>query len=175
MEREKIRILIVGAGYAGVLTAKKLEKRLRKNRDVEISIVDKNPFHTMLIELHEVAANRVDEHNIRLSLKKIFAGRKVNVIQDKITDIDFNGKTASGLNGSYRYDYLVVATGSRPAFYGVDGAEKNSRTLWSYDDAVALRSIYWTVSAKRRGRRRLMRKRNCGRSLWWAPALPAPR
>lgn len=108
-----------GAGYAGVLTAKKLEKRLRKNRDVEISIVDKNPFHTMLTELHEVAANRVDEHNIRLSLKKIFAGRKVNVIQDKITDIDFNGKTASGLNGSYRYDYLVVATGSRPAFYGV--------------------------------------------------------
>ena len=58
MEREKIRILIVGAGYAGVLTAKKLEKRLRKNRDVEISIVDKNPFHTMLTELHEVAANR---------------------------------------------------------------------------------------------------------------------
>ena len=101
-----------------MLTAKKLEKRLRKNRDVEISIVDKNPFHTMLTELHEVAANRVDEHNIRLSLKKIFAGRKVNVIQDKITDIDFNGKTASGLNGSYRYDYLVVATGSRPAFYG---------------------------------------------------------
>ncbi len=139
MGREKIRILIVGAGYAGVLTAKKLEKRLRKSEDVEISILDKNPFHTMLTELHEVAANRVDEHNIRLSLKKIFAGRKVNVIQDKITDIDFNGKTASGLNGSYGYDYLVVATGSRPAFYGVDGAEKNSRTLWSYDDAVVLR------------------------------------
>lgn len=61
------KIVIVGAGYAGILTAKKLAKRFRKNRDVSITIIDKNPFHTMLTELHEVAAGRVDESSIRIS------------------------------------------------------------------------------------------------------------
>ena len=75
------KIVIVGAGYSGILTAKKLEKKFRKanNSDVSITIIDKNPFHTMLTELHEVAANRVDEESIKISLKKVFAGRNVDV------------------------------------------------------------------------------------------------
>jgi NADH dehydrogenase len=60
-------IVIVGAGYAGVLTAKKLAKKFKKNEDVNITIIDKNPFHTMLTELHEVAANRVDEDSIKIN------------------------------------------------------------------------------------------------------------
>ena len=36
-------IVIVGAGYAGVLTAKKLAKRLKKQEDVQITVIDKNP------------------------------------------------------------------------------------------------------------------------------------
>ena len=39
-------IVIVGAGYAGVLTAKKLAKRLKKQENVQITVIDKNPFHT---------------------------------------------------------------------------------------------------------------------------------
>ena len=73
------RIVIIGAGYAGILAAKKLAKKTKKMKDVKITIIDKNPFHTMLTELHEVAANRVDEDSIKISLKKIFAGRKVDV------------------------------------------------------------------------------------------------
>ena len=80
------KIVIVGAGYSGILTAKKLEKKFRKanNSDVSITIIDKNPFHTMLTELHEVAANRVDEESIKISLKKVFAGRNVDVKLDTI-------------------------------------------------------------------------------------------
>ena len=78
-------IVIVGAGYAGILTAKKLAKKLRKTPDVSITIIDRNPYHVMLTELHEVAAGRVPEESIRADLKKIFAGRKVNVVLDTIT------------------------------------------------------------------------------------------
>ncbi len=132
------KIVIVGAGYAGILTAKKLAKKLKKS-DVDITIIDKNPFHTMLTELHEVAADRVDEDSIKISLKKVFAGRKVNVKLDKVTSIDFNGKTVVGANESYSYDYLVLAAGSKPTFYGVPGAEEFTFKLWSYDDAVLLK------------------------------------
>lgn len=140
-KREEIamkKIVIIGAGYAGVLTAKKLEKKLRKE-DVSISIIDKNPFHTMLTELHEVAANRVEEDSIKMSLKKIFAGRKVDVILDTINQIDFDKKVVSGKAKSYSYDYLVLAAGSKPTYFGVSGAEEYSYKLWSYEDAVLLR------------------------------------
>jgi NADH dehydrogenase len=133
------RIVIIGAGYAGILTAKKLAKRFKKSEDVSITIIDKNPFHTMLTELHEVAARRVEEDSIRISLKKVFAGRRVEVKLDTVETISFDKKLVSGVNGSYPYDYLVIAAGSKPAFFGVPGAEEHSFTLWSYEDAIILR------------------------------------
>ncbi len=132
-------IVIVGAGYAGILTAKKLAKKLKNQKEVNITIIDKNPFHTMLTELHEVAANRVDEDSIKISLKKVFAGRKVNVKLDTVTSIDFNKKSVVGENEVYPYDYLVLAAGSKPTFFGVPGAEEFTHKLWSYDDAVQLK------------------------------------
>lgn len=132
-------IVIVGAGYAGVLTAKKLAKKLKKYDDISITIIDKNPFHTMLTELHEVAAGRVDEDSIKISLKKIFAGRKVRVELDTVTVIDTESKVVKGTVKDYPYDILVIAAGSKPAFYGVTGAEEYSYKLWSYDDAIILR------------------------------------
>lgn len=132
-------IVIVGAGYAGVLTAKKLEKRLKKRSDVKITVIDKNPFHTMYTELHEVAANRVDEASIKISLDRVFAGRNVRVVLDTVLKIDFDSRILKGGAGTYPYDYLVLAAGSKPAFFGVPGAAEHSCTLWSYDDAVALR------------------------------------
>lgn len=133
------KVVIVGAGYAGILTAKKLAKKAKKQGNVEITIIDKNPFHTMLTELHEVAAGRVDEDSIKISLKKVFARRNVNVKLDTITEIDFNEKVVIGEEASYDYDYLVISSGSKPNYFGVPGVEEHSFKLWSYDDAVILK------------------------------------
>lgn len=133
------RIVVVGAGYAGILTAKKLAKKFKKHEDVSVTIIDKNPFHTMLTELHEVAANRVDEDSIKISLKKVFAGRKVDIKLDTVTSIDYDKKAVVGNQETYKYDVLVMSAGSKPTFYGVPGAEEYSHQLWSYDDAVELR------------------------------------
>lgn len=133
-------IIILGAGYAGILTAKKLAKKIGKNEDVKISIIDKNSYHTMLTELHEVSANRVDEESVRISLKKIFAGRNVDVILDNISKIDFENKSLVGEETKYSYDYLVLAAGSKPTYFGTKGAEEFAYKLWSYDDAIILKN-----------------------------------
>lgn len=135
-------IVVIGAGYAGVLATKKLEKKLRKKgvaNETQITIIDKHPYHTMLTELHEVAACRVGEESVKMNLDQIFAGRKVNVVLDTVTKIHFEENRITGENGEYFYDYLVLAAGSKPTFFGVEGAEEHSYTLWSYDDAVKLR------------------------------------
>ena len=136
------KIVILGAGYAGILIAKKIEKKLKKKmmiNDVKITIIDKNPFHTMLTELHEVAAWRVNEESVRLDIKKIFTGRKVNVVQDTIVETDYKNNTLIGNSGQYEYDYLVMATGCKTNYWGVEGAKEHSFPLWSYQDATQLR------------------------------------
>ena len=133
------KIVIVGAGYGGILTAKKLAKKFKKRDDVSLTIIDRNPFHTMLTELHEVAASRVDEDSIRVSLKKVFAGRRIKVVLDTVETIDFEKKQVCGILANYEYDYLVLASGSKPTFFGVPGAEEFSFKLWSYGDAILLK------------------------------------
>lgn len=136
------KVVIVGAGYSGLLTAKKLAKKLKKQRlqnQVSVTLIDRNPFHTMLTELHEVAAGRVDEESIRISLSKVFAGRKVDLKLDTVESVDFAGRQVIGTKEAYPYDYLVLAAGSKPTFFGVEGADQHAWTLWSYEDAVRLR------------------------------------
>lgn len=131
--------MVLGAGYGGILTAKKLANQFKKDDSVQITLIDQRPYHTMMTELHEVAANRVPEDAIRMDLKKVFAKRKVDVKLDKVTRIDFDANRLQGEAGSYGYDYLVLGTGSKPAFFGCNGAQENAYTLWSFEDAVRLK------------------------------------
>lgn len=134
-----MRIVVIGGGYAGILTAKKLAKKFRKDTGTSVTVIDKNPFHTMLTELHEVAAGRVEEDSIRISFNKVFAERKIQFVQDFVESVDYGQKTVLGKNGSYEYDYLVMAAGSRPTYFCIPGAEEYSLSLWSYEDAIKLR------------------------------------
>ncbi|WP_152395003.1 FAD-dependent oxidoreductase [Paenibacillus guangzhouensis] len=140
------KIIVLGGGYGGVLTAKKLAKKFKKGSGVEITLIDRKPYHTLLTELHEVAAARVEEDSIKVDLKKIFAGRNVDVVLDDIANIDFNANTLhSKHDRSYTYDYLVIGTGCKPSYFGIPGAEEHAFSLWSYEDAVALREQIRTM------------------------------
>ncbi len=134
----KKTVIIAGGGYAGVLTAKKLLKKLKKH-DVEIAVIDKNPFHTMLTELHEVAAGRVEPSSIIIPFEKIFKNREITFIQDEIISADAQSGKLKCKTNEYDYDYLVVCTGSVPRFFGIEGAEQYSYSLWSFEDALKLR------------------------------------
>lgn len=139
MEIQK-KIIILGAGYGGVLTAKKLARKLGRTDVAEITLIDSNTYHTMLTELHEVAAGRVPEKSVRLDLKRIFRGRPVTVVQDTIQKINLEERTLVSEKHTYLYDYLIVGTGSKPTFFGVKGAQERCFQLWSFDDAVKLKA-----------------------------------
>lgn len=133
------KILILGAGYGGVHAAKKLAKKYSKNDSIEITLIDKNPFHTLMTELHEVAGGRVHPESVQIELSKIFSRTKVNVVTDYIEKVDIDSKTITTTYGKYEYDYLIIGTGSEPAFFGVPGVEENGFTLWSFEDAIKIR------------------------------------
>ncbi|MFW6035279.1 MAG: FAD-dependent oxidoreductase [Halothermotrichaceae bacterium] len=128
-------VVVLGAGYGGIEAAKKLNKLLKKEPDVTITIINDNPYHTLLTELHEVAGNRIEEDGVKVDLGEIFNSTKVNIVVDYITDLDFKNKVLKSDQYEYNYDYLIIGTGSEPTHCGVEGVEENSFTLWSLDDA----------------------------------------
>ncbi len=134
------KIVILGAGYAGIHAAKKLSKKYKKNNEVEITLIDKNPYHTLMTELHEVAGGRVPEDSVKVDLYRIFNRTKVNVVVDYIENIDKDTNVVQTTNGEYEYDYLIVGMGSEPAFFGVPGVKENGFTLWSLEDALRIKS-----------------------------------
>lgn len=131
------RIVVLGGGYGGILTAKKLAKQLKKE-SVKITLIDKNPYHTMLTELHEVAAGRVHEDSIKIYFDQVFAGRNIDFVLDEIKTIDFAGKKLVSDKEEYHYDYLVIGTGCKPTFFGDSETPKKVFTLWSLEDANRL-------------------------------------
>ncbi len=136
---DKKRIVVLGGGYAGVNSVKILYKKLKKNKNIELVLIDKNPFHTLMTELHEVAGGRAEPDSVRISYNKIFGGKKIDVIIDNIKTIDFINKNLISTSGEYHYDYLIIGAGAEPDYLNVNGIRENGFTLWSYDDAIELR------------------------------------
>lgn len=134
------RIVILGAGYAGIHAAKKLAKKYKKNDEVEITLIDKNPYHTLMTELHEVAGGRVPEESVKVELYRIFSRTKVNVVVDYIENVDSDNQVVKTTNGEFKYDYLMIGMGSEPAFFGVPGVKEHGFTLWSLEDALEIKA-----------------------------------
>lgn len=132
-------IVIVGAGFCGTLTAKKLADRFYGEKDISIQLIDRHSFQTMRNQLFEVVAGRVKENSVKINLNQVFKGTKVKLVKDEISSIDFGNRCVKGRKSDYEYDYLVIASGSKPTYFGIEGAEEYSQPLWSYEDAVALR------------------------------------
>lgn len=131
-------IVIVGAGYAGIEAALRLHKMGRRD-DISITIIDRNPYHTLLTEIHEVAGNRVAEDAVKVPLSDIFRNTKVNVVLDSIEKFEFESKRVISKNHTYDYDYLVMGIGSTPNYFGISGLEENGFPLWSVEDAIDIR------------------------------------
>lgn len=134
------KIVILGAGYAGIHAAKKLAKQYKKNNEVEITLIDRNPFHTLMTELHEVAGARVPEDSVKIDLYRIFSTTKVKVVVDTIEGIDSDNNVVKTMDGEYKFDYLMIGMGSEPAFFGVPGVKEHGFTLWSLEDALRIRA-----------------------------------
>jgi NADH dehydrogenase len=132
------RIIILGAGYAGLEAAKTLHRKLKKRNDVEIILIDQNDHHTLLTELHEIAGHRIEPGGVQVSIRHVLQYTKVKFVQDKITNADLKEKKLFSETREYPFDYLIFGLGSEPAYFGIPGMEENAFTLWSLEDAKTI-------------------------------------
>jgi NADH dehydrogenase len=137
-KEKKKRLVIVGAGFAGLELAKKL-----KNKPVDVIVVDRNNYFTFQPLLYQVAMGGLEANSVAFPYRQIF--RKADNIQFRMADVELVDTTHRILHtdsGSLRYDYLVLASGSRPNFFGLN--EDQLFPLKNLPNALAMRN--WILS-----------------------------
>jgi NADH dehydrogenase len=131
-------VVIVGGGFAGFHCARKLAA----NPQVRVTLLDKNNYQQFQPLLYQVATAVLGPNNIAFNLRG--ALRKYPNVHVKMTEavsVDLNTRVVQTAQGEqYQGDYLVLAAGSQPNFFGTPGADKNSYPLYSLNDAERLRS-----------------------------------
>ena len=136
----KHRIVVLGAGYAGAITAGRLAKRLHRD-DIEITLVNGDPEFVERVRMHQLASG---QDLPRRPLRDVYAGTGVRVRPARVTAVDVDRRTVdlTGEEGAetLRYDTLVYALGSAAADHGVPGVAEHAHNVAGKEAALRLRA-----------------------------------
>jgi NADH dehydrogenase len=147
-----MKIVILGGGFGGVYTLKYLHKLFhtrgltristRINADVKLFLVNKKNYFLFTPLLHEFATGSVSLENLVEPIREIIKCCDYEFVHGEVKRIDLEKKIVELNESKFDYDYLVIALGSKTNFYNIPGAEENSFTLKSLDDAIRLRNHF---------------------------------
>jgi NADH dehydrogenase len=139
--RERKRVVIIGGGFAGIAAARAL-----RHADAEVVLIDRRNHHIFQPLLYQVATAVLSPAEIAAPIRQLEAKqRNVSVLLAEVTGVDIASRTieasAPGV-GTHRieFDYLVVATGMRPSYFGHDELARYAPGLKSLSDAETIRA-----------------------------------
>lgn len=136
-ETQQPRVVIIGGGFGGVTLGRALRKAA-----VQVVMFDKNNYHTFQPLLYQVATGGLEPDSIAFPLRKLFEKQDNFFFRMAEVDrVDTEGNIVHTSIGALEYDYLVVASGSKTNYFGMEGVEKHSIGLKSAPEALDLRSL----------------------------------
>ena len=139
--RERKRVVIIGGGFAGIAAAHAL-----RHADAEVVLIDRRNHHIFQALLYQVATAVLFPAEIAAPIRQLEAKRRnVSVLLAEITGVDIASRTieAASPGAGVRkiaFDYLVVATGMRPNYFGHDEFARYAPALKNLSDAEAIRA-----------------------------------
>ncbi len=139
------RILILGGGFAGVETARHLERLTRRRDDVEIWLVSRENFTLFTPLLPEVCSGQLEARHCVTALRAQLRRPSSWAVTGEVEAIDLDGKvvTVTGGDGDLHrlnYDSLVIALGGETATFGIKGITEWAVGMKTLADAFALRN-----------------------------------
>lgn len=126
-------LVILGGGYGGIKVLTGL-LGLALPDDINIIVIDKNPYHSYKTEFHTVVAGTEADVNVRTNFP----------VHDQVTykfgevrevDVEKNQIFFRDISEVITYDYLVIAIGCEDAYHGIDGAEQYTESVQAYSKA----------------------------------------
>ncbi len=109
------RVVIIGSGYAGIKVARELTDR----EDIQITILDKHPYHNLQPEVYDFIANKSNSADVTIDLITLFQTYqyKIRYYNARVEKVDFeNKKVITEEKEFFDYDYLVISAGARTIF-----------------------------------------------------------
>jgi NADH dehydrogenase len=143
VERPPHRVLILGGGFAGVMTAQELERRLGRRRDVEIWLVNRDNFFLFTPLLPEATSGVLEPRHVVNPLRGMV--RDTWCITAEVETIDLDGGVVTVLGGDgdlhrLHYDTLVLALGGVTRTFGITGLAEQAAGMRTLADSFALRN-----------------------------------
>ncbi|WP_077622258.1 NAD(P)/FAD-dependent oxidoreductase [Sediminibacillus massiliensis] len=138
MTSNKPKIVVLGAGYAGMMTTKRLTQKLEAE-EAEIVLVNKHNYHYQTTWLHELAAGTLDPNKVRMLISDVIDTSRVDLVHDTVVEIKKDENRVILENGELEYDYLVVGLGFEKATFGIKGMEENAFSIQSVDSSRLIR------------------------------------
>ncbi len=137
----KPRVVIIGGGFAGIAAARSLQ-----HADAEVLIIDRRNHHIFQPLLYQVATAVLSSAEIAAPIRQLeVRQRNLNVLLAEVTGVSLADSTVDaaipgvGLR-KVAFDYLVVATGSRPSYFGHDEFARFAPGLKDLSDAETIRA-----------------------------------
>jgi NADH dehydrogenase len=149
MDSRRPCVVIIGAGFGGLAAAKAL-----KRAPVDVVLVDRQNYHLFQPLVYQVAMAELAATDVSASIRAVVARqRNTRVLLGEVTAIDLDRRQITTQDGTMDYDFLIVAGGARPNYFGkeeewaplapspkgVDEAlEIRRRVLFAFEEAEAL-------------------------------------
>lgn len=134
----KPKIVILGAGYGGLMTTVRLQKQLGVN-EADIVLINKNDYHYETTWLHEASAGTLHHDRVRYDISNVIDRSKVEFIQDTVVEINKDDQKVILENGEVDYDYLVIALGGEPETFGIKGLKEYAFGITNVNSSRQLR------------------------------------
>ncbi len=142
MTGDKKKVVILGAGAAGIGAALELKKASAGTPGLEVTLVDQRDYYLPLPFIWYVVSGSVEPTRISFPLHALLrrgsAEGPVKFRRSRVQGIDVERKVVSTDDGELEWDYLVVALGSTTNFFGMADVEENSLSFKSLRDAVSI-------------------------------------
>jgi len=130
------RVVIAGAGFAGLTCARAL-----KRAPVDILLVDRNNYHLFTPLLYQVASALLDPGEIARPVRQLIRPlRNADFLLANVTGADFEQRQLQTDHGPLSYDYLVLATGSQSDYFGSASLAQHAFGLKDLDEGLAVRN-----------------------------------
>jgi len=130
------RVVIAGAGFAGITSARGL-----KHAPVDVVLVDRNNYHLFTPLLYQVASALLDPGEVARPVRELIRPLgNAEFRMAEVTGVDLERRIVKTDRGEVPYDYLVLATGSQSDYFGNESLARHALGLKGLDEGLALRN-----------------------------------